>query len=379
MATPTKYTYSVSGDFPNGKVVPSSLTLEIQADADITIALDYINVSGDDCDIWFKDTLPAGDETALNAVVAAHQGAPSPNPPTKDDGTPYVHIDSSQSDGSILTAATGREGTEMIVCSHNYCDKTTWYSTSTRVVEEVFDDSGDGVTFQLPSGSSTNKPFVDVTHGKVLWEEDLSDTYGIVVLVDDVEVTEDPMYGTAQDYTVNHTNGTITFHSSQSGSTVKVSYSYVGTSEWILEPPAGKIAVLEDAEIQFSADLSYDDCMRVAPWGYVEVFAPELWDGYDPPGPYPAGTRIELAPRVRRYLRHDQILDEARGAYPTIGSVGGTGGHSSDRYGYPLIYKTVTELHSAYGMQLRVSMENDTAFGGERATVTFYGIYKDET
>jgi len=47
MATPTKYTYSVSGDFPNGKVVPSSLTLEIHADADLTIALDSLTVSGD--------------------------------------------------------------------------------------------------------------------------------------------------------------------------------------------------------------------------------------------------------------------------------------------------------------------------------------------
>ena len=50
----TKYTYSISQDFPNGKVDPDRLTQEIQ-EAAITIALQSINVGGDNCDIWFKD------------------------------------------------------------------------------------------------------------------------------------------------------------------------------------------------------------------------------------------------------------------------------------------------------------------------------------
>jgi len=70
----TKYAYSVSTDFPNAKVNIDSLTDEIQAST-ITVALDYINVAGDDCDIWFKAAITGAEETTLDGIVAAHTGA----------------------------------------------------------------------------------------------------------------------------------------------------------------------------------------------------------------------------------------------------------------------------------------------------------------
>jgi hypothetical protein len=80
----TKYTYSVSTDFTglsSGYDVPATdkLESEIQTSA-IVIALDYIATSGDDCDIWFKDALSAGDETILDGLVAAHDGVPLVSP-----------------------------------------------------------------------------------------------------------------------------------------------------------------------------------------------------------------------------------------------------------------------------------------------------------
>ncbi|MGW8289041.1 MAG: hypothetical protein ACWGNP_02100 [Candidatus Bathyarchaeia archaeon] len=69
----TKYTKSISSDFPNEAVDTARLTQEIQASSIVT-ALDYINTSGDDCDIWFKDALSAGDQTTLGTVVGAHSG-----------------------------------------------------------------------------------------------------------------------------------------------------------------------------------------------------------------------------------------------------------------------------------------------------------------
>ena len=72
----TKYTYSISGDFPNQKVDSDRLTKEIDADVTITTALDYINTEGDDCDIWFVDALSAPEVTALDTVVANHSGDP---------------------------------------------------------------------------------------------------------------------------------------------------------------------------------------------------------------------------------------------------------------------------------------------------------------
>jgi hypothetical protein len=73
----TKYTYSITGDFPNQKVNLDSLTDEIEASS-ITTGLDYILVkqTQNTCDIWFVDTLSGGEETELDSVVAAHQGDP---------------------------------------------------------------------------------------------------------------------------------------------------------------------------------------------------------------------------------------------------------------------------------------------------------------
>ncbi len=86
----TKYTYSISGDFPNQAVNPSSLSAEILASAIIT-ALDFINVAGNNCDIWFKAELSAGDETILDGVVAAHQGTPTTANANTDDGRARVY------------------------------------------------------------------------------------------------------------------------------------------------------------------------------------------------------------------------------------------------------------------------------------------------
>lgn len=73
----TKYTFSISQDFPNHKVATDRLTSEIQASV-IIIALDRINTAGDVCDIWFKDELSSDDQTILASVVHNHSGEPLP-------------------------------------------------------------------------------------------------------------------------------------------------------------------------------------------------------------------------------------------------------------------------------------------------------------
>jgi hypothetical protein len=77
----TKYTYSISQDFPNQKVAPSRLSVEIQESA-IVIALDHIDTDGDSCNIWFKDDLSVGDESILSTIVSNHSGEPLPEPAT---------------------------------------------------------------------------------------------------------------------------------------------------------------------------------------------------------------------------------------------------------------------------------------------------------
>lgn len=90
----TKYTYSISNDFPNGKVDVNRLAQEI-AQSDISVALDYINTSGDDCDIWFKEAIPTSvGEGELDDIVAAHSGEPLPQTPAAktSDGRPIIQV-----------------------------------------------------------------------------------------------------------------------------------------------------------------------------------------------------------------------------------------------------------------------------------------------
>jgi len=70
-----KYTYSISVNFPNGKVASDRLTEEIQTSAIVT-ALVYINTVDDQCDIWFVDVLSAPDQILLDGIVAVHSGEP---------------------------------------------------------------------------------------------------------------------------------------------------------------------------------------------------------------------------------------------------------------------------------------------------------------
>jgi len=76
----TKYTYSISTDF-TGLVAPytrpdlGALTYQIQTSSIVT-ALKNIDTVGDACDIYFNASLSSEDETTLDAIVAAHTGAP---------------------------------------------------------------------------------------------------------------------------------------------------------------------------------------------------------------------------------------------------------------------------------------------------------------
>ena len=91
----TNYQFSIQNDFPNHKVNVDTLKYEIQ-ESSITHSLDFINTEGDECNIWFKQTLEPTDATStLPAIVAAHQGnAILTTTPETPDGVPIVRADS---------------------------------------------------------------------------------------------------------------------------------------------------------------------------------------------------------------------------------------------------------------------------------------------
>jgi len=75
----TKYTYSITNDFPGGAVNTTNLKNEIQASVIVT-SLNRIDTAGAVIDIWFNAALSAGDETILDGdttnpaggLIAAH-------------------------------------------------------------------------------------------------------------------------------------------------------------------------------------------------------------------------------------------------------------------------------------------------------------------
>jgi hypothetical protein len=74
-----KYTYAISTGTPNGAVAEDSLKKEIQ-DSTISVAIDFINTSGDVLDVHFKAALSANDQITLTLIVNNHDGEPLEDP-----------------------------------------------------------------------------------------------------------------------------------------------------------------------------------------------------------------------------------------------------------------------------------------------------------
>lgn len=367
----TTYNYSIATDVPAGKVNGKRLMAEVQANATITIAIKSIDVSGDAVDITFKDALAAGEQTELKDVVLAnHSGTPLAARPEASDGTP------------IYTLEPRKDVDAPNIISPNWCDKTTWWEKSTAVVGETLTDSGDLTTY-----NSANDHWICLHHGKVTQEHNINSNYQVKVYVDAVEKTENSQGTTDGDYSVNYDTGDVTFNSAQAGGAViTADYSYspdtAGNSCWTVAPDSGKKLSLRAVEVQFSVDIDLTDTAIFEIYGFVEVFAPHLWDGYDPPGPYPAGTKIPL--QANKYPRMHNYIDESQQAYPNVPALGGNSWRGMQqqmqifRWPYTHDFGQYVELASSKGMELRIFLEADTPFGGERAVATLYARSEDE-
>jgi hypothetical protein len=66
------YDFSVSGDFPTGRVRADLLQKQVNADPAVSVDCEYVTVDGNTCKAVFASALSGAEETALDAVVAAH-------------------------------------------------------------------------------------------------------------------------------------------------------------------------------------------------------------------------------------------------------------------------------------------------------------------
>ena len=265
------------------------------------------------------------------------------------------------SDNKLISSAWPASGSKSNIMSHNWCDPTTWYPQSVRVVDEVATDSGDQLTYNL-----ANNNIIDTYHGKISQEDFLKDSsdnsYRVVVKVDEVQKTEqDPHVGSGGDYTIDYSAGSVTFLSALDPSdVVKVTYHYENGSRFTLIPESGKKISIQEVEVQFSNDINLLDTMKFQ--AYVTA--------YDIPVP---GEDPSVYKTMQDYI------NDSNGSWPEIPKLGGTNWRSMQDTMtiFRWDYQTLTKISSTDGVEIRVWLENDAPLGGSFATATFYTLIED--
>ena len=262
---------------------------------------------------------------------------------------------SRNSDGVPIQTVEPRVGSELIIITPNFCDKTTWYAGSVRSLDETLSDSGDGLTFL-----SAHTDWINLYSG-LIFDEDVivTEGYQVFVTVNDVTASMiDPLHPeSGGDYSVNFVSGTITFSNDQTGNSVIASYSYASSSQWVIQPDPGKDIDIEIVEAQFSENIVFRDSIIFEIWAY---------------NPNDLPNKALMSSTKYKSMRN--FIDEALGSYPVIPPIGGNDerGIDSAIYGFPFRYGTIRRLYSSYGVELRIKLEHDKEFLGTHSTATFY-------
>ncbi|MGD9209159.1 MAG: hypothetical protein PVI90_00210 [Desulfobacteraceae bacterium] len=251
-----------------------------------------------------------------------------------------------------------KDAASVLVVSYNWCDKCTWYQNSIRKT---------GQTLTLDSGTTYKSDisnWIDLTHGRLYREDLVSSNYLVKVYDNGVELTQRTSFtDSGGDYTVDYKNGKITLATAPSGP-VTADFSHENGSLFTIAPTAGKCLWVEESEVQFSTNIILNDTV------HFQAFAT---NPYDPEGP-----KIPVTSKTT-YKTAGDYVDEARGVYPSVPAFGGsTRGLLFGHLVFPFKYLQLQELLSSMGLEIRIWLENDIEFGGERATGTFYCTSKDE-
>jgi len=276
--------------------------------------------------------------------------------------------------GHPLVERSPLAGSKTNKISPNWCNKTTWYSDSTRNTDITMTDSGDHTTYNLPTPGYC----VDVKNGELTHENSLVSTYGYVCKVNDVEKTENSPGTTDGDYSVNYATGAVTFNEALVGTeTVTSTHSKVGNSEWKVEPMSGKVLRIAEVEVQLSADLVMSDSIEFIAYAEVGKFPPFEPYRQANGGPYPDGTNLPI--RSLEYKTIRDFINEANGAYPAIIAFGGTNWRAleEDMYIFRWAYQASEDIRSDWGMYLTIGLKDDNEQTGSFAYTTLYCLSDD--
>jgi hypothetical protein len=277
----------------------------------------------------------------------------------------------------VLRVAMEKGDTTFITLyTHNWCDKTTWYQESTRVVSGVATDTGDHQTYELD-----HNYIIDTYHGKLTGEDFLTDddgySYLVNVWVDGELQTEEDPDTCSGDYSINYPSGIIEFNETLSAEQeVTATYHYAGSSLFTVQAAAGKTLKVGTVEVQMTEDIDITDTLTFTMYGLVDVFAPQYL--IENGGPYPSGTKIPLANSLTFKTITDYYNDAIK-AFPAYPPLGGSGWRGMNQNLYVMDWDYVRNrvLYGNYGMEIRMKMENDRETGGTYTTATFYATTED--
>lgn len=288
----------------------------------------------------------------------------------------YKQVDLKTDEGRRVVTAWPTEGNRTTIVTHNWCDRTTWYTQSVRVVDEIVDveDPGIYTTYVLKHIN-----VIDTYHGKLFSENYLKDAQGnsfrAIIKVNDVIKTEqDPHTASGGDYIIDYASGRIKFLSDLTDSdVVKAIYHYENGGTFTLKSITNKTLKIRKVEVQFTEDVVIRDTVEFNVYGYVDVFAPHLT-----PDPYPSQTLIPLGEPIV-YKTIMDYINETNGSYPVIDAIGITQNPVTDWRNndkktniYTWDYLALTTISAGAGMEIRVSLSHNTNFLGKLATATFY-------
>lgn len=267
--------------------------------------------------------------------------------------------------GAIKVAVEKSDESSTTLISHDWCDPSSWFTNSERVVDKV-------LTFE--SGlihSSGDVDIIDLTHGRVTDEDEFSSSYLVELKDNDVVIIED------KDYTVDYKTGkfTLDVNYSKQGE-LKATYSKATDSVYIYEPKPGKILVLEHPELNFSKDCFINVHIDFEVWVGNPYFDPEQpIVEYDPDVPGLENC-LRLPYKKKVYKNEKDLVNAAnlgQGFIPQFGNL------PDDVLVFPFNYVTTTNLRSTDLAQLRLSLGKNkdgevVPLTGSYGTVSFYVI-----
>jgi hypothetical protein len=266
--------------------------------------------------------------------------------------------------GNAKISASPPEGTSKTFVTHDWADKTTWYTESVQVLKGSMTTS-DGYAYYASDGYDF---WIDTKHGKIFEEDQLPDTvaansldgynYDVNVFVDDTHTTSG--------FEIFYADGYVQFDAYQGSNVIEADFYYENGSAWYLEPDDGKEIRILSAEVQFSDDVILNDTTDFQ----LEVYYPPI---APPPFRIPYG-------QPSRYKGARDFLSESSGTYPTLAGFGGPGfrGLQCPVITIPWKYVASKDIQSSVGARVKVYLLNNTPHTGEFATATFYCLVQDE-